>query len=68
MNWKESEITRNSLTQQFCFTRDLTLAMGMPCCPSLKQHAYSAGKAPEVKVHPCAFIPDARTMSQSRLQ
>lgn len=54
---KRLKITHNSLTQWFSFTRGLTLAMGIPCCPSLKQHAYSTGKAPKVEVHPCAFIP-----------
>lgn len=54
---KRLKITHNSLTQWFSLTRGLTLAMGIPCCPSLKQHAYSTRKAPKVEVHPCAFIP-----------
>jgi len=59
MHWKESEITHNSLTQWFCFTSSLTLALAIPYCPSLKQHADSSVKAPKVKFHPCAFTPDA---------
>lgn len=59
MNWKEAKNTHNSLTQWFCFTRGLILGQqGIPTA-SLKQRAYSTGKAPKVKVHPHAFIPDA---------
>lgn len=39
-NWKEAKITRKRLTERFCFTRDLPLTVGTPCCLSLKQHAY----------------------------